>query len=72
MVNVNTELSIAEQIALALLRNTPQEIQKIARPDGTINLDDLHDYYHSLVRKLDYARIRRRTEYIEVEKKENA
>jgi hypothetical protein len=64
------ELSIPEQTALALLRNTPQEIQKLARPDGTISLDTLYEYFQSLARKLEYAKIRRRNEYIDVEKKE--
>jgi len=64
------ELTKAEQIALALLRSTPSEIQKLNRSDGTINLDDLHSYFHALVRALDLAQVRRRNEYIDVDKKE--
>ena len=61
----DVELSPSEQIALALLRNTPPEIQKLSRPDGTINLEDLHTYFHTLSRKLEYAQVRRKTDYID-------
>ncbi len=62
------DLTQAENLALALLRNTPSEIAKVSRPDGTIALDDLHEYYYSLTRSLDLARIRRRKEYIDINK----
>lgn len=61
------ELSPAENLALNLLRSSG-EIQKLSRPDGTINLDDLHQYFRTLTRKLEYALIRRRNEYIDVNK----
>lgn len=64
------ELTHAENLALTLLRNTPSEIQKLNRSNGTIGLDDLHEYFHTLVRALDLAQVRRRNEYIDVDKKE--
>ena len=62
------ELTKAENVALALLRNTPSEIQKLNRPDGTIGLDDLHQYFYSLARSLELATVRRRNEYIDINK----
>jgi len=63
------ELTQAENLAFYLLRNAPEEMQKIARPDGSIPIDALHAYYTTLVRKLDLARTRRRQEYIDIEGK---
>ncbi len=62
------DLTQAENLALALLRNTPSEIAKVSRPDGTIGLDELHGYYYMLARKLEMAQVRRRKEYIDVNK----
>lgn len=61
-------LSKAELRAITLLRNTPEEIQRIAKPDGTISIDDLYNFYVTLVRGMEQSRIRRKEEYIDVEK----
>ena len=61
-------LSKAEAQAFNLLRASPTELQKIARPDGTVSIDDLHNYFATLSRNMQYAQDRRRHEYIDVEK----
>jgi len=63
----SANLTPIEMIAFTLLRNTPEEIQKIAQPNGTIHQDDIHRYFRDLARKLDYAQIRRKNEYIDIE-----
>ena len=64
------ELSKAEQQALELLKNSPSEIQSIASPNGTIAIDAIHTYFINLTRQLEYTRVRRKNEYIDVDKKE--
>ena len=68
----DVQLTQDEKVAIALLRNTPEEIQKLARPDGTINLDDVHSYFYNLSRRLEFIRSRKKKEYIDVDKKENS
>jgi hypothetical protein len=61
-------ISPDEQLALTLLRNTPTEIQKLARANGTINVTDLHQYFIRLARRLEFVRCRGTKDYIDVEK----
>lgn len=61
-------LTSSEQLALSLLQSNPGEIRKVVRQNGTINIDDLFLYYAKLTRELNYARSKRRNEYIDIKK----
>jgi hypothetical protein len=54
-----------EQLALEMLKATG-EIQRIARPDGTVSLGDLHQYFQDLTRHLEFSQKRRKGDYIDV------
>jgi len=61
----SANLTRDEQLALEMLKGTG-EIQKIARPDGTVNLADLGHYFQDLARRLEFSQKRRRGDYIDV------
>jgi len=58
-------LTKTEQLALEMLKASG-EIQKIARPDGTVALEDLHQYFQGFVRHLEFSRRRRKNDYIDI------
>jgi hypothetical protein len=58
-------LTNEEQLALNILKASG-EIQKIARPDGTVALEDLYGYFQDLARHLEFSQKRRRGNYIDV------
>jgi hypothetical protein len=64
---MSANMTPIEQTAFNLLRNSPEEIQKVAQPNGTINLSDIHRYFKELSRKMEYAQIIRKNEYIDIE-----
>lgn len=66
MENSAAQLTKDEQMALEMLKATG-EIQRIARPDGTVTLADLHQYFQALTRRLEFSQKRRKNDYIDVD-----
>jgi hypothetical protein len=60
------ELTGVEQMAFAMLQSQPQELQRIA-PSGSLEIVDLHRYFHRVSHLLDMSERKRVNDFIDVE-----
>ena len=60
------ELSDSEKIAYQMVTSVPKVSQVVMKADGSIDIKDLHAYMNALVRHMNYAEIKRRGNYVDV------
>lgn len=65
MITSSIELTSHEKLAIALLQTHPEEFAKIAKGSPSIDLNDILSWYKQLVGHLEFAKIRRRKDYID-------